>query len=107
VLSQEAPDFALRDQHGQVVRLSSFRGEKTVVVMFYPYAFSGVCTGELRAVRDRLPQLQSEHVALLAVSCDPMFSLRAFAEADGLGFPLLSDFWPHADVFLGVRRPRP
>ncbi len=98
MLSQEAPDFALRDQHGQVVRLSSFRGEKTVVVMFYPYAFSGVCTGELRAVRDRLPQLQSEHVALLAVSCDPMFSLRAFAEADGLGFPLLSDFWPHGEV---------
>ena len=94
----EAPDFELRDQHGQPVRLSSFRGDKTVVVMFYPFAFSRVCTGELCAVRDSLPQWQSDDVQLLAVSCDMMFSLRAFAERDGLEFPLLSDFWPHGAV---------
>jgi peroxiredoxin len=94
----EAPDFELRDQNGQPVRLSSFRGHKTVVVMFYPFAFSRVCTGELCAVRDSLPQWQSDDVQLLAVSCDMMFSLRAFAERDGLEFPLLSDFWPHGAV---------
>ena len=94
----EAPDFELRDQNGQPVRLSSFRGDKTVVVMFYPFAFSRVCTGELCAVRDSLPQWQSDDVQLLAVSCDMMFSLRAFAERDGLEFPLLSDFWPHGAV---------
>ena len=92
---REAPDFALRDQHGQSVSLSSFRGRKAVVVMFYPYAFSSVCTGELSAVRDRLPTFESDTVQVLAVSCDPMFALRAFAEQDGLTFPLLSDFWPH------------
>jgi peroxiredoxin len=92
---REAPDFTLRAQHGQHVSLSSFRGRKAVVVMFYPYAFSSVCTGELSAVRDRLPTFESDTVQVLAVSCDPMFALRAFAEQDGLTFPLLSDFWPH------------
>ncbi len=93
-----APDFELKDQHGQSVRLSSFRGEKTVVVMFYPFAFSGVCTGELCEVRDNLPRFDSEETVLLAISCDMMFSLRAFAERDGLEFSLLSDFWPHGAV---------
>ncbi len=91
-------DFALKDQHGQTVRLSDFRGSKAVVVMFYPFAFSRVCTGELCAVRDRLPTFESDDVQLLAISCDHMFSLRAFAEEDGLTFPLLSDFWPHGEV---------
>ena len=92
------PDFTLRDQHGQDVSLSSFRGRKAVVVMFYPFAFSRVCTGELCAVRDRLPTFESDDVQVLALSCDPMFALRAFAEQDGLTFPLLSDFWPHGAV---------
>jgi mycoredoxin-dependent peroxiredoxin len=94
---REAPDFELRDQHGRSTRLSSFRSSKAVVVMFYPYAFSRVCTGELTAVRD-LPAFGSAGVQLLAVSCDPMFTLRAFAERDSLTFPLLSDFWPHGEV---------
>jgi len=97
-VGDEAPDFELRDQHGRPVRLSSFRGSKAVVLMFYPFAFSRVCTGELCEVRDSLPQWESEDVQLLAVSCDMMFSLRAFAEHDGLTFPLLSDFWPHGAV---------
>jgi peroxiredoxin len=97
-IGQEAPDFTLRDQHGQDVTLSSFRGHKAVVVMFYPFAFSSVCTGELCAVRDSLPTFESDDVQVLAVSCDPMFALRAFADADGLTFPLLSDFWPHGAV---------
>ena len=90
-----APDFTLRDQHGQSVRLSSYQGQKAVVVMFYPFAFSRVCTGELCAVRDSLSTFESDAVQVLAVSCDPMFALRAFAEQDRLTFPLLSDFWPH------------
>lgn len=95
---QQAPDFELKDQHGQTVRLSSFRGEKAVVVLFYPFAFSRVCTGELCEIRDNLPTFVSDDVQLLAISCDHMFSLRAFADADGLDFPLLSDFWPHGEV---------
>jgi peroxiredoxin len=95
---QSAPDFELRDQHGQDVRLSSFAGTKAVVLVFYPYAFSRVCTGELDDIRDRLSEFDTDDVQLLALSCDPMFSLRAFADADGLKFPLLSDFWPHGAV---------
>ena len=97
-IGQPAPDFELRDQNGEGVVLSSFRGRRAVVVMFYPFAFSRVCTGELCAVRDNLPRFESADAQLLAVSCDPMFALRAFAEQDRLAFPLLSDFWPHGEV---------
>ena len=97
-IGQQAPDFTLRDQHGARVSLSSHRGNKAVVVMFYPFAFSGVCTGELTEVRDNLSAFESDDVSLLAVSCDPMFALRVFAEREGLTFPLLSDFWPHGEV---------
>lgn len=93
-----APDFELRDQHGQRVRLSSYRGSQAVVLMFYPYAFSRVCTGELQDVRDHRPELTSGSVELLAVSCDPMFALRELADRDKLTFRLLSDFWPHGEV---------
>lgn len=102
-VGQVAPDFELRDQHGQQVRLSSYRGSKTVVLMFYPYAFSRVCTGELREVRDEHPELVSDTVQLLAVSCDPRFALREFADRDNLDFPLLSDFWPHGEVAEAYR----
>jgi len=97
-VGQPAPEFELRDQHGQTVSLSSYKTTKSVVLTFYPFAFSRVCTGELRELRDNLPSFVSDDVQLLAISCDPMFSLRAFAENDGLEFPLLSDFWPHGDV---------
>jgi peroxiredoxin len=90
-----APDFTLNNQHGQKVTLSSFRGAKNVVLLFYPFAFTGVCTGELCALRDELPAFQNADVQLLAVSCDSMHSLRVFADQEGLDYPLLSDFWPH------------
>jgi peroxiredoxin len=98
VTGEPAPDFELRDQHGQRVRLTSYRGRKTVVLMFYPFAFSRVCTGELRDVRDDHPELVSDTVQLLAVSCDPTFALREFADRQDLDFPVLSDFWPHGEV---------
>ena len=63
--------------------------------MFYPFAFSGVCTGELTGLRDRLGDFETDHTTLVAVSCDPMYAQRAVADRDGLFFPLLSDFWPH------------
>jgi mycoredoxin-dependent peroxiredoxin len=93
-----APDFSLRDQHGQTVTLTSYRGSRAVVLLFYPWAFSRVCGSELRALRDELSTFQSDEVQLLAVSCDPMFSLRAYADAEDLAFPLLSDHWPHGAV---------
>ena len=97
-VGSSAPDFTLRDQFGQDVTLSSFRGTKAVVVFFYPYAFSGVCTGEMAGIRDRLAEFMTFDTEVLAISCDPVYSLRAFADQDGLNFPLLSDFWPHGEV---------
>jgi peroxiredoxin len=97
-LGEPAPDFTLRDQFGQDVTLSSFRGRKAVAILFYPYAFSGVCTGEMAAIRDRLAEFMTFDTEVLAISCDPVYSLRAFADQDGLNFPLLSDFWPHGEV---------
>lgn len=95
-----APDFTLRDQFGQDVTLSSFRGTKAVVIFFYPAAFSGVCTGEMAGIRSRLAEFMTFDSEVLAISCDPMYSLRAFADSDGLNFPLLSDFWPHGAVAM-------
>ena len=97
-IGDPAPDFSLRDQFGQEVSLSSYRGTKAVAILFYPYAFSGVCTGEMAGIRDRLAAFMTFDTEVLAISCDPMFALRAFADADGLNFPLLSDFWPHGEV---------
>jgi mycoredoxin-dependent peroxiredoxin len=93
-----APDFALRDQHGQVVRLSDFAGERNVALVFYPFAFSGVCTRELCELRDNVAVFEDADVQLVAVSCDPVYALRAWAEQEKYEFPLLSDFWPHGEV---------
>jgi len=93
-----APDFELKDQHGTPVKLSDFRGRKDVVLVFYPLAFSGVCTGELCAIRDELPTLGGDDVQVLAVSVDSVFAHRAWAEQEKYQFPLLSDFWPHGEV---------
>jgi mycoredoxin-dependent peroxiredoxin len=97
-VGDEAPDFELKDQHGAPVRLSSFRGNKNVVLVFYPLAFSGVCTGELCAMRDEFPEVNRDDVELLTVSVDSMFTHRAWADAEHFGFGLLSDFWPHGAV---------
>jgi peroxiredoxin len=98
-VGEQAPDFELKDQHGTPVRLSDFRGQKNVVLLFYPLAFSGVCTGELCTLRDDFPEVTGdEDVALLAVSVDSTFVLRTWADRDNFTFSLLSDFWPHGGV---------
>ena len=97
-LGGEAPDFTLRDQFGQDVTLSSYRGSKAVLLLFYPFAFSGVCTGEMAGIRARLADFLTFDTEVLAISCDPVYALRTFADQDRLNFPLLSDFWPHGEV---------
>ncbi|MDH2389328.1 peroxiredoxin [Streptomyces sp. HNM0663] len=94
----QAPDFELKDNHGRTVRLADFRGGKRVVLLFYPFAFTGVCTGELRALQEQLPSFVNDETQLLAVSADSMHSLRIFGEQEGLEYPLLSDFWPHGEA---------
>jgi peroxiredoxin len=98
VIGSPAPSFELSDQNGNKVSLASFKGEKNVVLLFYPFAFTGTCTGELCALRDDLAQFQNDDVQLLAVSCDSMFTQRIFAEKEGYEFPVLADFWPHGAV---------
>jgi len=97
-VGQVAPDFSLRNQHGETVTLSAFAGIKDVLTVFYPFAFSSVCTGELNELRDRFAELSDEQTEILAVSCDHMYSLRAYADRDGYPFSLLSDYWPHGGV---------
>ena len=95
-VGQVAPDFTLVNQDGDTVTLSQFRGRK-VVLVFYPFAFSALCTGELCALRDRRGDFDDDTV-LLGVSVDTKYALKVFAEQEGLGFDLLSDFWPHGAV---------
>src|SRR5882757_2063215 len=97
-VGSEAPDFTLRDQNNEEVTLSSFRGERNVLVVFYPFAFSGICTGELCAVRDDIGSFQNDDVQVLAVSVDHPFTLKAWSQAQNYDFPLLADFWPHGAV---------
>jgi mycoredoxin-dependent peroxiredoxin len=94
----KAPDFELKDQHGTPVKLSGFAGQKNVVLVFYPLAFSGVCSGELAALRDEFPEVSRDDVELLTVSVDSGYALRAWDDAEHFGFGLLSDFWPHGGV---------
>ncbi len=102
-VGEQAPDFALRSQRGATIRLSDHRGE-SVVLVFFPFAFSKVCSGELQALRDGWDVVAPTGSRLLAVSCDPVFALRAWSDAEGIEFPLLSDFWPHgaASAAYGV-----
>ena len=97
-VGSEAPDFTLNDYNKQPVQLSSFRGDKPVLLVFYPFAFSGICTGELCQLRDEFADYDNKGVQVLGVSVDTPFSLKAWAEVEGYQFPLLSDFWPHGDV---------
>lgn len=97
-MGAEAPDFVLKDQNNQEVRLSDFRGNRTVLLVFYPLAFSGICSGELCQVRDNLNEYLSEDVQVLTVSVDSVYAHKVWAEQEGFQFPLLSDFWPHGAV---------
>ncbi len=93
-----APDFTLPDANKTPVTLSSFRGKQAVLLVFYPFAFSGTCTAELCELRDDLSSFQNETVQVLAISTDTSQSLKAWATQQGYEFPLLSDFWPHGAV---------
>lgn len=96
-VGQAAPDFELVNQFGEPVRLSELRG-RTVVLVFFPFAFSGICTGELCELRDNLALFEDAGAAVLGVSVDSKFAQRAYAEKEGYTFDLLADFWPHGAV---------
>ena len=96
-IGEPGPDFTLPGAAAEPVTLSALRGTP-VVLVFFPFAFSGVCTGELIGFRDRLGEFETDTSTLMTISCDSMFAQRAFADRDALFFPVLSDFWPHGEV---------
>ncbi|HLU64563.1 MAG TPA: peroxiredoxin [Protaetiibacter sp.] len=96
-MDTQAPDFALSNQYGEEIRLSDFRG-RPVVLVFFPLAFTGRCTGELCELRDNLAMFAEDGVELIGISVDSKASLRAWAEQEGYDFTLLADFWPHGAV---------
>ena len=96
-VGEPAPDFVTRNQHGEQVGRADLLGGRAVIV-FYPWAFSGICRGELTALRDDHESFRDLGVRVVAVSCDAMFTLRAYADAQRIGFDLLSDHWPHGRI---------
>ncbi|WP_328466690.1 peroxiredoxin [Actinoplanes sp. NBC_00393] len=93
-----APDFTLKDQNNQEVRLADFHGRKAVLLVFYPLAFSRTCQGELTEIRDNLPAYANDAVQVLTISVDSVYSHKVWAMQEGFDFPLLADFWPHGAV---------
>ena len=93
-----APDFTLKDQNNREVRLADFRGRKAVLLVFYPFAFTGTCGGELAEISARLSEYATDDVQVLTVSVDSPYSHKVWADREGYAFPLLADFWPHGAV---------
>ena len=96
-LGQPAPGFTARNQHGELLTATGLRGAPAVII-FYPWAFSSICRDELAAVRDDHERFLALGARVLAVSCDAMYTLRAYADAEGIAFDLLSDHWPHGAI---------
>jgi peroxiredoxin len=97
-IGDRAPEFTLSNQFGEAVSLSDFHGKKNVVITFYPFAFTGICTGELCTIRDRRADFINDDTEVLSISCDPVPSLKVFTEQENFTHNLLSDFYPHGAV---------
>lgn len=96
-IGQFAPDFTLNNQYGEAVTLAEHLG-RPVALVFYPFAFSSVCTGEMCQLQDMMDEVQEADALLLAVSTDSQYVLKAFSREESLEFDLLSDFWPHGET---------
>lgn len=90
-IGDKAPEFTLRNTEKEEVSLSDYSG-KNVVLLFFPLAFTGVCTTELCTMRDDIGNYNDMNAEVLAVSVDSLFSLGKFKAEQSLNFPLLSDF---------------
>ena len=96
-IGQAAPEFAGTDQNGEARSLEGFRGTP-VLLVFYPFTFTGICEAELCKLRDDHSVFTDAGVQVVAVSCDPGPSQKRWAEEQGWNFPVLSDFWPHGAI---------
>jgi glutaredoxin-dependent peroxiredoxin len=91
-IGQKAPDFSLFDSDKNKVSPADFKGIKNVLLLFYPLAFTGVCTKELCDIRDEIGRYSNDHVQVLGISVDSVYTLAKFKEIQQYNFPLLSDF---------------
>lgn len=91
-IGNQAPAFTLHTSINETISLSDFAGEKNVLILFFPQAFTGVCTKELCAIRDDISRYQNTNAQVLGISVDSVFTLAKFKEVQQLNFPLLSDF---------------
>jgi len=103
-VGQKAPDFELFDSAKQPTKLSDSKG-KNVVLAFYPGAFTGVCTTEMCAFRDRFESFNSMNAQVFGISVDGIFAQKAFSDANNLNFPLLSDYGRKTGADYGVALP--
>lgn len=99
-----APDFELSASGNRTVKLSDWRGKKNVLLAFYPFAFSPVCSLQLPGLQERLSEFQALNTEVLGISVDSKHSSTAFAEHLKLDFPLLSDFNREITAAYGVLR---
>jgi peroxiredoxin len=97
LVGQPAPHFSLLDQHGRTITLESFRGSG-VLIIFIPFAFSDTCSNELVDLRGAEDLLGNDRVKVVVVSCDSIYTLKAWAETHAYGAGILSDFWPHGEA---------
>ena len=97
-VGETAPDFTLSDQHGEELTLSELVSEQPIALVFFPLAFSGICTGELCELRDNLAVFADAKVRVVGISVDSVYALKVWAEQEGYEFSILSDFWPHGAV---------
>jgi len=104
-VGQPAPDFRLKGPDGAPYSLSEFRGEKNVLVVFYPLAFSPVCSHQLPEVQAQLQRFERADTVVFGVSVDSHWANGAFARSLGLTFPLLSDWKHEASRAYGVLLP--
>lgn len=103
-VGDKAPDFELKDQDGKNVKLSTFHGRK-VLLAFFPFAFSPVCTEEMKCFENDLDEFKNKGIEIVGVSVDSGWSNKAFSDKLGLNFPLLSDFNKEVSKKYGVLRP--
>ncbi len=97
-VGQPAPDFTLKDQNQQEVKLADFKGKRNVVLMFYPLDWSPVCTNEHACMVSGMKDFEKLDAAVLGLSVDSIWSHKAFAEKLGIKYPLLADFHPRGAV---------
>ena len=97
-IGQQAPDFTLPSADGSKFALTEQCINGPVVLVFFPFAFTGVCRSELAVLSSMTQEFADLNAQVVAISCDSAYSLQAFAETDAITIPLLSDFWPHGEV---------